>query len=111
MSTYPRAALMVRGGPEDGRLIFLSGEIVGLGRVSGNAIVVQESKVSRQHAVIRRDRGMFWIKDLGSKNGTFINGVKIAAEPHSLQNGDRIELGGVDSDIQWVFVGSRETVG
>jgi len=50
--------------------------------------------VSRQHAVIRLDEKRLQISDLGSSNGTFVNGVRlIPYQPHPLRDGDKIALG------------------
>ena len=66
--------------------------------------------VSCQHAGIRGGRDGYWIADLGSRNGTFINGEKIAIEPRRLKNFDRIELGGTNTVVHRVFMESQATV-
>ncbi|MFN7973993.1 MAG: FHA domain-containing protein [Acidobacteriota bacterium] len=55
-------------------------------------VVVNDPDVSRQHAVIERYGNRYLIRDLGSTNGTFVNGRKIEAE--MLQPRDIIEVGG-----------------
>ena len=77
------------------------------GRASLNDIVVDEPGVSRQHAGIRGDAQGFTIADLGSRNGTFLNGERIGQEPQKLKNWDRITIGGMTSQIQWVFIWSH----
>jgi pSer/pThr/pTyr-binding forkhead associated (FHA) protein len=57
-------------------------------------LVVPLSRVSRQHARITRDKHGYTIRDLDSRNGTFINGKPIGADPQPLKNGDQIGLGG-----------------
>ena len=89
-------------GPDTGETISLSGEMTSIGRASNNDIVVEESGVSRRHAAIRNDPSGFWIMDLGSRNGTFVNGEQIEGEGVRLHDMDRIELGGIAS-VYWVF--------
>ena len=104
------AVLMVRGGPDDGRSIALSKGMTAIGRAPFNDIVVDELGVSRQHAGIQGDSEGHWIADLGSRNGTFVNGEKIDVESRRLRNFDRIELGGTSGRTHWVFMESQATI-
>ncbi|MBV6499981.1 MAG: hypothetical protein CJBNEKGG_02447 [Prosthecobacter sp.] len=63
-----------------------------LGRSPDASIRLQDNGVSRQHATIRRDGGLYWISDLGSANGSFVNDVAITTA-RALRHGDRIQLG------------------
>ena len=81
-----------------------------MGRAALNDIVVEEPGVSRQHAGIRGDSGGYWIADLGSRNGTFVNGERVGDDPRRLLNYDRIELGGVGTQTHWLFMESQMTV-
>lgn len=63
-----------------------------IGRNPDCEVVVDDFTVSRRHAVIRRDARGFEIVDLGSTNGTFVNGQSI--ERTRLENGDVISVGG-----------------
>ncbi|HIJ90076.1 MAG: adenylate/guanylate cyclase domain-containing protein [Desulfobulbaceae bacterium] len=64
-----------------------------LGRIAGTDITLPYSWVSRKHAMIQREEnGRYNLIDLGSSNGTFINGRKIHT-PITLQNGDCIGIG------------------
>jgi ABC transport system ATP-binding/permease protein len=84
--------LIVQQGPEPGRKIDLTdGEVV-LGRDSSANIVFDSTAVSRQHARLRVDDQSVWLEDLGSSNGTYLNGDKIQGRA-ALKNGDRIGLG------------------
>ena len=69
----------------------LRGEIT-LGREKGNAIVVADQKVSRHHANLTPIDETFIVSDLGSANGTYVNGVLIA-QPARLKNNDRVGIG------------------
>ncbi|MEW6556856.1 MAG: SpoIIE family protein phosphatase [Elusimicrobiota bacterium] len=62
-----------------------------IGRAETNMIVLNDNKVSRYHAVITEQDGGFFIKDLGSTNGTYVNNTKITE--HQLQPGDSITIG------------------
>jgi DNA-binding response OmpR family regulator len=57
-------------------------------------LVVPLSRVSTQHARITRDERGYAIRDLDSRNGTFVNGKRIGGEPQQLRDGDQIGLGG-----------------
>lgn len=57
-------------------------------------LVVPLSRIERQHAQIMRDGRSYAIRDLDSRNGTFINGNPIGAAPQPLKDGDQIGLGG-----------------
>jgi DNA-binding response OmpR family regulator len=57
-------------------------------------LVVPLSRISRQHARITRDAHGYTIRDLDSRNGTFINGKPIGTDPQPLGDGDQIGLGG-----------------
>lgn len=62
-----------------------------IGRLSTNDVVLADSNVSRKHAELRRDGSRWVLVDLGSTNGTLVNG-KVAKE-HPLQSGDRMTFG------------------
>ena len=81
-----------------------------MGRAPLNDIVLDEPGVSRQHAGIRGDSEGYWIADLGSRNGTFVNGERVDVGPRRLRNFDRIALGGVNTPVHWVFMESQATI-
>jgi len=62
-----------------------------LGRGEGNNIRLSDRSVSRNHALIRRVEGGYLISDLGSANGTFVNGERVKA-PLALSSGDQVRL-------------------
>ena len=63
-----------------------------IGRHPDCGIQLDSNMVSRYHAEVRDEDGAFKIEDLGSGNGTFVNGKKTEGE-YSLKDGDRIKLG------------------
>jgi len=84
--------LVMRQGPQPGQTFILDQDLFTLGRDPGNDIVINDPQVSRQHARITRQGEMMVIEDLGSTNGTFVNGMRLTG-PHTLANGDVISLG------------------
>lgn len=62
------------------------------GRNPDNTVVIDSGRASRRHAEIRSQAGMFVLADLGSSNGTYVNGQRLAA-PHTLRPGDVIQIG------------------
>ena len=93
----PVGRLTVRSGAL-ARREFLIGEALELGREPDNDAMLPDPKVSRHHARIRRDGERYELADLGSSNGTFVNGERIAA-PARLEDGDVILIG----DVELIF--------
>jgi adenylate cyclase len=63
-----------------------------IGRSPDATIRLLDGGVSRQHATIRRDGSLFWISDLGSANGSFVNDVAVTTA-RALRHGDRVQFG------------------
>jgi len=72
----------------------LADECCTIGRAVESDIVVTSKRVSREHARVRRDGWRMVLEDLGSTNGTFLNGERVLT-PVALQDGDRIKIGDV----------------
>ena len=71
----------------------LTGEDIRLGRLPANEISLTSPRVSRRHALIRRTDEGFELVDVGSSNGSRVNGTELRARiPVSLNPGDRIQL-------------------
>ncbi len=68
------------------------GDVSLIGRSEGAAVQLADASVSRHHAAIRHEHSSFWIVDLGSANGTFVNGIAVT-QPRPLRHGDRLRLG------------------
>jgi signal transduction histidine kinase/pSer/pThr/pTyr-binding forkhead associated (FHA) protein len=84
-------SLFVIRGNDQGVRFELDESPVRVGRDASSAVQLHDTEVSRQHAEIRRHEHAFTIADLGSSNGTFVNGRRI--ERHSLQSGDQVQVG------------------
>jgi len=85
--------LEVRTGVDAGARLVLDGGRVVAGRGTACDLVVRDTTVSREHAAFVRRGDAWWVLDLGSTNGTRVNGVRAAEHP--IVPGDRIELGDV----------------
>ena len=85
------AVLVVTEGPAAGQRFELDAEVV-LGREGVSATIADDSELSRRHAAVRPAAGGFEVEDLGSRNGTFVNGQKIEGATR-LSGGDTIKIG------------------
>lgn len=84
--------LIVRRGPQPNQVYELTSEVTNLGRDITNDIVINDREASRHHLRFMRGADGFTIEDLGSTNGTFVNGKRVTgATP--LKNGDMVGLG------------------
>lgn len=84
--------LTMRSGPTPGETYPLYADEILLGRDLANDIPIGQPEVSRRHARFFKDGGDIYIEDLGSTNGTFINGSRISS-PQQLRPGDAIMVG------------------
>jgi pSer/pThr/pTyr-binding forkhead associated (FHA) protein len=79
--------------PSGRELIPLGGERVTVGKASANLVSLKDdSTVSRFHAVLENLGSAWSIRDVGSRNGTYLNGEKISAEK-ILRSGDELRVG------------------
>ena len=84
--------LIVRRGPQPNQIYELNKDIITLGRDITNDIVINDPEVSRHHCRMTRGGGGYTLEDLGSTNGTFVNGQRLTgARP--LAGGDMVGLG------------------
>ena len=88
----PGTALLVGvRGPNRGARFLLDRDVVTVGRHPDSDIFLDDITVSRRHAEFRRDEGRFWVHDVGSLNGTYVNGER--AEDQMLETGDEVQIG------------------
>lgn len=104
LQNSPEASLTVGGAASAKARFRLREQPVVLGRASGSQRVDvdlgpldPDAYVSRRHARISYERGRYWIADLGSSNGTYLNDRRLEQDRAvALQDGDRIRLGRVE---------------
>src|SRR3990170_6551195 len=84
--------LIVRTGPNPGMVFDLTKDVTMLGRDVTNDIPLGDAEISRQHSRISRTPGGMVLEDLGSTNGTFVNGDRLVS-PRVLMSGDLVGLG------------------
>src|SRR5215203_3579872 len=94
----PPEILRVISGPAEGSTIELNGELA-FGRAAGDGGTLGgDPQLSRKHARISRANGGLQIEDLGSTNGTYVNGERVTA-PRPIKAGDKIELGDTTLEV------------
>ena len=86
------AALVIRsGGNRVGESFPLEGDRMTVGRRPDSDVFLDDVTVSRDHALVVKRGGDFYLDDLGSLNGTYVNRRRI--ESHKLQHGDELQVG------------------
>ncbi|MDY7039491.1 MAG: FHA domain-containing protein [Chloroflexota bacterium] len=98
--------LVIEEGQLAGRKWVMDKDIFILGRDEDCDVALPERLVSRHHAAIRRKNGEYLLEDLGSKNGTFLNGQPVT-RPAALQDGDEIQIA---LCFRLIFVGAGATI-
>jgi pSer/pThr/pTyr-binding forkhead associated (FHA) protein len=106
--------LTMRSGPNPGTVYALEGDQIGIGRDSANEITVNDAEVSRRHSQLSFQGGKYVLEDVGSTNGTFVNGQRLTG-PRVLKSGEVVSLGeqivfvyeAVESDPGATVVSSR----
>ena len=84
--------LTITSGPEAGRTVQVAGDRVTVGRQAGNDLMLLDPKTSRQHAYFQAlPDGQLALYDLGSSNGTFVNGHQVQSA--TLSGGEEVRFG------------------
>jgi len=86
-----RPCLILVSGPNLGEVFPLLGDELTIGRAPPADVQIIDEGMSRRHARVSRQGDAMVLEDLGSRNGTFCNGVKITR--HELREGDKVQLG------------------
>lgn len=97
------ARLLVRVGALPEEEYILDREVTILGREAINDLVIDDAEVSRRHTRILREAEGYYVEDLGSTNGTFVNGQRVTS-PLLLYHGDTVEMG---KSTRLVFLGAN----
>lgn len=82
---------VVPHGPKAGARYALDSDIVSLGRHPKSDIFLDDITVSRRHAEVRREGARYWVSDVGSLNGTYVNRER--ADDRELAEGDELQIG------------------
>lgn len=86
------AAIVIRsGGGRVGESVAVSGDRLTIGRRPDAGVFLDDVTVSRDHARVLVRNGEYWLEDLGSLNGTYVNRRRI--DSHRLEDGDEMQIG------------------
>ena len=92
ITRHGHAALVIRsGGNRVGESFPLEGDRMTVGRRPDSDVFLDDVTVSRDHALVVKRGGDFYLDDLGSLNGTYVNRRRI--ESHKLADGDELQIG------------------
>jgi pSer/pThr/pTyr-binding forkhead associated (FHA) protein len=87
-----QALLLVKRGPTAGSTFLLSDDVNSAGRNPESTVFLDDVTVSRKHAVFeRRGGGAWFVRDVGSLNGTYVNGEQV--DETKLASGDEVQVG------------------
>jgi pSer/pThr/pTyr-binding forkhead associated (FHA) protein len=104
----PACLILIRGTPQ-GHRFFITGDAMTIGRDPGADISIPDPSISRKHAIVKSTSAGVTIEDLGSSNGTAINGKKL--EPGTvatLAKEDMVKLG--NSIVKYLPAGEIEII-
>ncbi len=108
MTQQEMPMLIVYEGELEGQRWLIDRDVMLIGRGTDCHIMLPERQVSRHHAQIEHDRsGTYLLRDLGSKNGTYVNGKEVRDKPYRLKDGDEIQIA---LCIKLGFIGADATL-
>jgi len=91
VSVPPGGTMIVKSGFYEGLEVAIDRDWLVIGRGRSADLVIAEATISRAHASVGFDGRGFFIQDLGSTNGTMVNGAR--ADRQNLKNGDEVRMG------------------
>ena len=94
---------VVLQGAKAGARYALDDDVVTVGRHPKGSIFLDDITVSRRHAEVRRDGARYWVRDVGSLNGTYVNRERV--DDRELSDGDELQIG----KFKLVFVHGTST--
>jgi len=97
-----QAELTIESGPDAGHSHRAGDNALRLGRSPDNDVILRDPATSGHHARLERRGDQFWLVDLGSTNGTLVNGEPI--QEKELNHGDRVTIG--QNAVQFSVIGS-----
>lgn len=97
-SQAPRRAALLLETDQGVHPIPLESTLMTIGRGLNNDVILEDTRVSRHHAQVQYKTRRFWLTDLKSTNGTYVNGERITEA--DLRNGDVVSLGGLELTFQ-----------
>jgi len=92
-SSEQHSYLTIHGGSRHGVVVHIRKSTTTVGRHHDSDVVIDDPSISRRHAEITYSGDGYFVSDLGSKNGTFVNQDNIGKSQHSLVDGDEITFG------------------
>ena len=98
-NSHLRGVLLVRSGPSAGQRFEIKSSRVVIGRRSRDTvsdvpmILIDDARISRQHLEIVAKPDGLYVRDLGSANGTWLNGRQVGGDPVRLENGAELHVG------------------
>ena len=101
-SAATQAELTIDSGPDAGHKHRAGDKPVRLGRSPDNDVILRDPATSGHHARLERRGDVFWVVDLGSTNGTFVNGESV--QERQLNNGDRLTVG--QNSVHFSLIGA-----
>ena len=96
-----RCRLIFQNGQFAGRALMLHQGVTTIGRGPGNDLLLSDGSVSRMHARLSFARGVWYLEDMGSSNGVFVN-RKLVKSQLSLQHGDIVNFGNLEARFEVV---------
>lgn len=93
--------LVMTGGKGAAQEVVVTGPRFFIGRAEDCQLRPRSDLISRHHCVILQEEGLLLVRDLGSKNGTFVNGQRVVTEAE-LHSGDRLKVGPLEFELRVV---------